>query len=404
MTSAPPQEMAVSEALPNKFYHLSEGIWVYMRKIFRIFSSVLSLSIFAASSAFAQGSPVSINVNGTTVAFAQAPVIRDGTTIADLKVLASAMGFRYAWYESLCSATVSNSYLSLCFTEGNDYMTISDLTGTSSFEYEPRKLSVVPSRSGASLLVSVRDIASAFGYALSFDTQTATVYIGNDAMNYSVSPADDYSVAAAGKSVAEPGYVSTNEPQKTAGGHTYYFQNQKEFSLDGYGSGYCWVCSYAMLISDVTGSRVTPADVARVNLTRTSNGAYCYHFDIARSFGVHFVSALSESSGYYGGRDMISGGTLINNPDKSDAVAAAAIREALALHPEGVMVRYADFPHTMVAVGYSGDTILFNDPAPTSSSAYSETGRYNGVAFEKTCVAKKGFRLADLTFIQAIDK
>ena len=101
---------------------------------------------------------------------------------------------------------------------------------------------------------------------------------------------------------------------------------------------------------------------------------------------------------------MISGGTLINNPDKSDAVAAAAIREALALHPEGVMVRYADFPHTMVAVGYSGDTILFNDPAPTSSSAYSETGKYNGVPFEKTCVAKKGFRLADLTFIQAISK
>lgn len=365
-----------------------------MKKFSRVVFLLLTAVIAGNFSANAQGSPVSINVNGAAVAFASAPVIKDGTTIADLQVLASAMGFRYAWYDSLGSATVSNSYLSLCFTEGNDYMTISDLTGTSPFEYESRKLSVVPQRSGASLSVLVRDVANAFGYALSFDTQTATVYIGGDTVTYA---------AAESNAAAQP-VQETSAPQKSADGHTYYFQNQAEFALDDFGGGYCWVCSYAMLITDVTGSRVTPSDVARVNLARTSSGAYCYHFDIAQSFGVHFVAALSENSAYYGGRDMISGGTLVNNPNNSDAVAAAAIREALTLHPEGVMIRYSDFPHTMVAVGYNGDTILFNDPAPTSSSAYSETGRYNGVPFEQTCVAKKGFKLADLTFIQAIDK
>ena len=66
------------------------------------------------------------------------------------------------------------------------------------------------------------------------------------------------------------------------------------------------------------------------------------------------------------------------------------------------MVRYAGYPHTMVAVGFDHDKIIFYDPAPTSSSEYSETGRYMGVGFEETCVGKKGFSLSDVTFIQAI--
>ena len=81
----------------------------------------------------------------------------------------------------------------------------------------------------------------------------------------------------------------------------------------------------------------------------------------------------------------------------------AALREALLLHPEGVMVRYAGYPHTMVAVAYEGDIILFNDPAPSTSGAYSDTGKYQAVPFAKTCVAAKGFKLSDITFIQAID-
>ena len=119
--------------------------------------------------------------------------------------------------------------------------------------------------------------------------------------------------------------------------------------------------------------------------------------------GVKFVSALSETSPYYAGRDGVSGGTYINNPAKDDNVVRAALREALTLHPEGVLVRYAAFPHTMVAVASEGEIILFNDPAPSKSNAYSDTGRYQGVPFSKTCVGAKGFKLSDITFIQAID-
>ena len=86
-----------------------------------------------------------------------------------------------------------------------------------------------------------------------------------------------------------------------------------------------------------------------------------------------------------------------------DNVVRAALREALALHPEGVLVRYAGYPHTMVAVAYEGEIILFNDPAPSGYNCYSDTGKYQAVPFSKTCLGAKGFKLSDITFIQAID-
>ena len=107
---------------------------------------------------------------------------------------------------------------------------------------------------------------------------------------------------------------------------------------------------------------------------------YCYHSEIVKAYNVSFASALSVSSPYYAGRDSASGGTYIQNPEKSDAVVREALKEALALHPEGVMVRYAGYPHTMVAVAAENGIILFNDPAPTSSN-YSNTGSYQGVPF-----------------------
>ena len=158
-----------------------------------------------------------------------------------------------------------------------------------------------------------------------------------------------------------------------------------------------------MLISNVTGLRITPTDVAAINMSKSGKGEYCYHSEIVSQLGVKFVSALSESSPYYGGRDGNSGGTYIENPDKDDSVARAALKEALQLHPEGVMVRYSGFPHTIVAVAYEGDLILFNDPAPSGSGTYSDTGRYQGIPFSDTCVAGKGFALSDLTFIQALE-
>ena len=183
---------------------------------------------------------------------------------------------------------------------------------------------------------------------------------------------------------------------------TYYFQNQAEFALPNFGSGYCWTTSYAMLISNAKGERITPVDVANVNISSGYNGEYCYHSKIAQSFDVRFVNALPSGSLYYAGREDTSGGTYISNPLKQDDVVRSALREALTLHPEGVMVRYAAYPHTMVAVAFDGDIILFNDPAAPGGS-YSEVGNYHAVPFNQTCVGARGFKLSDITFIQAID-
>ena len=322
---------------------------------------------------------VNLVVDGKLLSFVNKPFIRNGVTYVDAKALCSKLSLSFVSYPNVDSVVISNSNSSICISPLEEYATVSELSGSFDFEFVYRKLAGVAFYAGDILYVPARDIASVFGYSLSYNSSNATVYFGY-----------------------APEAISPETLQK-AHSLSYYFQNQTEFNLPSFGSGYCWTCSYAMLITNVTGTRVTPNDVAAVNISNGQSGAYCYHSEIIKTFGVKFVSALSESSPYYGGRDGKSGGTVVYNPMKDDNVVRAALREALALHPEGVMVRYADFPHTMLAVANEGDIILFNDPAPSKSSAYSDTGRYQAVPFSKTCVGAKGYKLSDITFIQALD-
>lgn len=339
---------------------------------------------------------VSLSINGVVSAPDGTVFIRDGITYADARKLASAMNYTFREFLSDGSAIINSGNLSVCITPGTDYITVADLTGTSIYEYTFHKLSAPCIFTGNSFFITVRDFAKIFNYSLDFDQELLTVYLGNSKKTFVSTPVDDIIGEAQTQLTYE--FEGSQLPNE----HAYYFQNQAEFALPGFGSGYCWACSYAMLLSNVTSSRITPYDVAQINLRRTTSGAYCYHYDIISEYNVSFVSALPESSRYYGGRDMVSGGTFINNPEKSDLVTIAALREALSLHPEGIMVRYAAFPHTMVAVGFDRDKIIFYDPAPTSSSEYSDTGRYMGVSFEQTCVGKKGFSISDITFMQAL--
>lgn len=323
---------------------------------------------------------VTMLVNGNSVNFRFSPVIRDGVTYVDIKTLASALGLSYKTFPQHDSIIIGNSRKSMCLMPGDELATVADLSGRSDSEFSYKFLTAPPIYMNGHLAVAARDISTVFGYALSYNKDEETVYFGFAPQMLSAATRDCINDRA------------------------YYFQNQAEFMLPSHGSGYCWTCCYAMVLTNVTGMKITPADVAEVNLTMSSDGAYCYHSEIMSAFNTRFVSALSEESPYYGGRVAASGGTYINNPDGDDNVVRAALREALELHPEGVLVRYADFPHTIVAVAYEGDTILFNDPAPSSTGAYSDVGRYQGVPFSETCVARKGFVLSDVTFIQAISR
>lgn len=350
-----------------------------MKKLCALFIAVIltvsNIGVFAY-----EDTPVDIQVNGKKVSFLFQPIIRDGVTYVDIKTLSDVLGLTYKTFPGHDSVVVSNSRVSICFTLNDEYATIADMTGGSDEEFSYRQLAAPCIYVRNHFAVPAKDVANVFGYVLSYDKENEIVYFG-----------------------FSPDMISS-DTREAIDGQAYYFQNSSEFNLPSYGSGYCWTCCYAMLISNVRGLRITPNDVAAINYEMSGRGEYCYHHVIADKLGVKFVSALSETSPYYGGRDSNSGGTFIVNPDKDDTIARAAIKEALDLHPEGVMVRYSSFPHTIVAVAYEGDLILFNDPAPSGSRTYSDTGRYQGVPFSETCVADKGFRLSDLTFIQALEE
>ena len=349
-----------------------------MKRLCAIFIALVLIASNTAAFAY-EDTPVNLAINGKQVYFSAKPLIRDGVTYVDAKALSSKLSLTYKTFSPHESVIISNSRTSICFSPLNEFATVADLTGTSDKEFIFRILTAPPIYIGKTLYVAVRDIASVFGYPLGFNKDTNTVYLG-------------YS----------PDMISA-QTRERANSLSYYFQNQSEFNLPSFGSGYCWACSYAMLISNVKGERITPNDIAAVNIENGLSGEYCYHSKITERFGVSFTSALSENSPYYAGRDGNSGGTYIKNPMKDDNIVRAALREALTLHPEGVMVRYAAFPHTMLAVAYEGDIILFNDPAPSGSGTYSDAGRYQAVPFYQTCVGAKGFTLSDLTFIQALD-
>lgn len=349
-----------------------------MKKLCALFIAIImmvsNIGVFAY-----EDTPVDMKVNGKEVSFLFPPTIRDGVTYVDIKTLAAKLGLSFKSYDGHESVVISNSRISVCFTPSANYATVADMTGKSDEEFSYRKLAAPCTYINNHLAVPAKDVASVFGYVLSYNAITGVVYFG-----------------------FSPEMISA-ETRESVDGQAYYFQNQAEFNLPSYGSGYCWTCCYAMLISNVTGLRITPNDVAAINMAKSGKGEYCYHSEIVSQLGVRFVSALPESSPYYGGRDGASGGTFIENPNKDDSVVREALREALELHPEGVMVRYSAFPHTIVAVANEGDLILFNDPAPSGSGTYSDEGRYQGVPFSETCVAGKGFSLSDVSFIQAIE-
>lgn len=342
--------------------------------------SVLVLLLCVSSSAFASGDDISVMLNGRQISFDSAPVVVDNVIMVEVRPLAKALGLDVKWTQNTQSVKLTNSKTSIILKVDYEAMMVTDMTDSEDSDYESVSLPVSPMVIDGSTFVPVRSVAESLDIDIFWDSEDSSVKLSRNGYEYD-SEDDDYT-----------SYVGDS-------GHTFYFQNQSDWNLPGYGSGYCWTVSYAMLISDVTGTVVTPVDVADVNKRKSGNGSYCYHWDIINKFGVEFIPALDVNSPYYGGRDSNSGGTRVDCDNEYEAV--EALKEALDRNPAGVMVRYAAYPHTMVAVGYEGDTILFNEPMQTSRSYMDESPKEN-VPFEETCVGKRGIDIEDITFIQAL--
>ncbi len=350
---------------------------------------VFSLLCFA-SAAYAE-SDITVLLNGREIELDSEPLVVDNVTMIPVRSYAEALDYNIKWVQNTQSVKLTKGRISVILKDNDNMMRISDLYAEDDDETEQVLLPVAPMIVDGVFYAPVRNVAEAFGLEIGWDDDTDSVLLSKNGYEYDLDDDEedeDDEDARPARSVS-------------AGDHTFFFQNEAEWELPGYGSGYCWTTSYAMLISDVTGSLVTPVDVAAVNERKCGKGSYCYHSAIADAFGVKFVSAFDEDSEFYGGRDSNSGGTKVKNPDGDEDVAIEALKEAIDNNPAGVLVRYAAYPHTMVAVGYEGDTILFNDPMQTSRS-YAESSSKEGVPFEETCVGKRGIDIEDITFIQAM--
>ncbi|MBE7045298.1 MAG: copper amine oxidase N-terminal domain-containing protein [Ruminococcaceae bacterium] len=184
--------------------------------------------------------------------------------------------------------------------------------------------------------------------------------------------------------------ILQKEPEALSDADCFYYQSQEDWAFENRGSGYCWVCCYAMAISRATGQQVTPTMVAEYNKSHGSSGAFMQHNGIATNFGVQFAQAIDSDSGYFEQYDSWKGATYLKV--ENDEQAIAAIKEALDKHPQGVMVRYTVSPHTLLAVGYEGDTIYFHEPAYADGK---------NVTFEETCL--KHYQISQFDFLQVIE-
>ena len=223
--------------------------------------------------------------------------------------------------------------------------------------------------------IPVRYLAEPFGYEINYEEDTQAVNI--------LYP----------KSVR---LAELRDKIRTGSGKypsTFYYQSQEDIGLENNGRGYCWVCSYAMLLSDVTKTKLTPLDIAEINITNGYNGNFMSgHTSIAANFGCKLVPALSENSPYFGGFGNLKRGEtdLVIETDKD---AYNALCEALDNFPQGVIARFEAYPHSMVAVGYDDNDIYFNDPG-------IKDGEHKKLS--ETCL--KNYSLSDLSYIQAIAK
>lgn len=396
------------------------------RKIGRAFCAlILAGALWGAPALAVEKTYIpNIYLDHQRIEFAMPPVVTGTTTMVPARSIADALGLQLEWYGEVGGMVIENETYSLALNLDSPIMTVTHLHDGAGDLFEYVDLPETPLLVDGSAYVPLRPIVEALGGQMVWESnQSMHIYLNAEMLAApetelpELAPVQPVTEApteqateAATEAATEDATEEETEPVEAVKeatsyldttGHTFYFQNQEEWQLDDYGRGYCWAVSYAMLLTDVTATQVTPVDVDAVNKKKSSDGAYCYHYDIVSAFGARFIKALDESSPYYGGYSGNNGGTAIANPDGDDEVARAALREALDRNPAGVMVRYAGYPHTVVAIGYDDEKIYFNDPMYVSSG-YAKTSSKSGIPFEETCMGMRGMSLSEITFIQAL--
>ncbi|MBQ7794762.1 MAG: hypothetical protein IJ366_09645 [Clostridia bacterium] len=367
---------------------------------------------------------ISIRFNGNPLTAEQPPVVVNDRTLVPVRAVCEAMGLEVGWEPETQGISISGDNTSVKLEIG--YHTI-DVNGNLDY------IEAAPTLINSVTCVPIRAVVEPFGAIVDWDGSTRTVIIdvpeeenntssgiisGSGSSSGSSSSKDDEEIEENTPPVDPEDSPPTDEepetapeveeddedeekptisnpvtPSITAKPFTFYAQEGEEWGFESNGRGYCWVCSYAMLITDLLGERVTPVDIAEYNLNAGSgSGNYmASHFGLAAEYGLEFVPALDESSEYFDYFDSQRRGATYFKAETEEDVKNALI-EALERNPKGVLVRFEGYPHTLVATGYFDGEIYFNDPGSLEME---------NVTFENTCLGRN-FSWTDLTFVQAM--
>ncbi len=368
----------------------------------RLLLLIAAITAAGSMNAYAAEGDISVTLNGEAIALRQAPVIENGRTLVPVREVCEAMNLTVDWNPTYQEILVSNGekYVKLEI----DYHTI-DINGN--LEY----LEAAPALINDITCMPIRAVVEPFGAMVDWDNDAREVVVkvtdDDEQTNGGTSrPSGSGSSSNSNTQIGETTPpqeepVPTPEPEPTPTpvpapeGFAFYAQQGEEWAFESNGRGYCWVCSYAMLITNLTDYRITPLEIAAYNLEMgSSNGAYmANHLGLADRYGLEFVPAIDENSQYFDRFDSTHRGATYFKTETEDDVKNALI-EALERNPDGIMVRFEGYPHTLIATEYKNGKIYFNDPG----SPYMED-----VTFDRTCLASR-FTLTDLTFVQAMVK
>ncbi len=331
----------------------------------KIVAAILALLVTLTAGVVSAEEDISVFYNGTQITFTEKNIVMNQRTLVQLRPIAEALelGIEYAIESG--SVILSNADSVVIFKLNSN---IIDVNG-----YE-KTMDVPLIAHNNYTFVPIRSLVEPFGNDIVYDGETRTITITTKDESYE-SP-----------DLPKAPIEFAREFKKI-----FFYQSQPDLAFENNGRGYCWTCSYAMLFSSLSENVISPIDVASYNIANGFVGNYMApHESIARYFGFELVPALSEDSRYFAGFNIKGKGETTLNV-ASDEDAKSAICEALTNFPNGVIVRYEGYPHSMLAVDYDEERVYFNDPAKAKGEH---------IPFEETCLTK--FTLSDISFIQAI--
>lgn len=345
----------------------------------KLVTAVAGVFLALSASVAAEGD-IRLTYNGALLESEQPPVISNGRTLVPVRTVCEAMGLDVVWDGETRTVRICDELNLVTLVIGSNEIDVND---------EKVYIEAAPEIINDTTCVPIRAVVEPFGAEVGWDSRSRTVSVTNEYLS-GAKPAVDGDLP---ETNSEPEQELLTEPAKEEVRYPFYYQSQPDWGFESNGRGYCWVCSYAMILTKLTQNTITPVDVAAYNLENGgTTGSYMTgHHGITDRFGAKLVPALDEDSMYFESYDSSHRGATYIKAETDDEV-RGALCEALVRNPDGIMVRFEGYPHTMVAVGYADGVVYFNDPAQENME---------NVPFSDTCLGKK-YKLTDLSYIQAV--